>query len=126
MCWNKNVHAYKHQLVSVISSIYMGRLSYACMYIAPNIQCTYTYSYALTQLLTDEEFQELRIKQACAHLQPTSKRGLSRDAKLLLATEEERLMTSKLVVIYIYTHTITAPAKTFRVCKMHCYSGIQI
>lgn len=59
--------------------------------VAANI---HVYSYSILQLLSDSEFQQLRIKRACAHLQPTctSRRGESRDEKLLLATEEERLV----------------------------------
>ena len=40
------------------------------------------------QLLTDEEFQKLRLKQTTAQLQPKS--GHNRDSKLLVALEEGR------------------------------------
>jgi hypothetical protein len=40
------------------------------------------------QLLTDNDFQQLRVKQAYANVQP--KRAQSRDMKVFAALEEER------------------------------------
>lgn len=46
--------------------------------------------FIFQQLLTDEEFCKLRLKQVCAQLQP--KRGQSRAAQLLALEEEQRCM----------------------------------
>ena len=44
------------------------------------------------QLLTDDDFQRLRVEQAYANLQP--KRAKSKDVKMLAAIEEERFVKS--------------------------------
>ena len=40
------------------------------------------------QVLTNDEFQHLRIKKACALVEP--RKGCIKDAALLTATEEQR------------------------------------
>lgn len=44
------------------------------------------------QLLTDDDYQQLRLKQAHANVQP--KRVQSRNVKIFAAVEEERLVIS--------------------------------
>jgi protein SDA1 len=45
-------------------------------------------SISQSRLLTNDDFQQLRVKQACAHLQP--KKGRGRDVNLLATVEEGR------------------------------------